>query len=681
MAINTINIGAVANDGTGDPIRTAFDTVNENFQFVQGGLFAGTESSIISAVSVTGGYLISNSYVLATSYVSAASIVGGTVTSNGNLYVSQNGAYIVGNVNIIGNLTVSGSQAASQSQTSSSSILNLHYSATPFIIDDSRDIGLEWQYYKASEQKAFLGWQNTTRSLVYLDNITESAGNVITAGTFGNVQFGQLLLSNTTVAANTTTGALQVKGGVGIAGNLFALGANVANLSVTGYHVGNLNFAGGDTVFINGSPVQTAATAFNGGTVGLATTFACTSPSTSTTTGAVIITGGLGVDGNVFLSNLTVPNSGNVRANIQGNIFTPAQPFITSLGTLSSLAMSGTITAFNINPNNNITYSLGSSTANRWNKIWTFDMDLSGTLTGGAINSTGGTHTGNIAINTATAAALTSTTAVGELFESGPTTIRIGGGGITQFRNNTKATSTSTGAVILTGGMAISTGANLYIGGSAGNAIVATGQIWTNGVLDTASNTQAISTTTGALQVSGGASLAQGNLYIGGSGGVAIVATGNIIPSSNNSVNNNIGSDTAWWNTFYGVSTQARYADLAEKYVADGEYLPGTVVVFGGDQEITVTETFADVRVAGVVSTNPAYLMNAAVEGVSVALRGRVPVQVLGAVSKGDLLVTSAQAGYAQSVGQSNSYGHAVFAKSLTTDGSNGSKIIEAVII
>ena len=56
MAINTINIGAVANDGTGDPIRTAFDTVNDNFQFVQGGLFAGTESSIISAVSVTGGY-------------------------------------------------------------------------------------------------------------------------------------------------------------------------------------------------------------------------------------------------------------------------------------------------------------------------------------------------------------------------------------------------------------------------------------------------------------------------------------------------------------------------------------------------------------------------------------------------------------------------------------------------
>jgi hypothetical protein len=673
MAINTINVGAVANDGTGDPIRTAFDTVNDNFQFVQGGLFAGTEPAIISAVSVTGGYLYSNSYVYATTYVNAASLVGNTVTSNGNLYVSQSGAYIVGNVTIVGNLNVSGSQAASQSQTSSGSILNIHYSATPLAVDDSRDIGLEWQYYKAGEQKAFLGWQNTTRSLVYLDKITESAGNVITAGTFGNVQFGQLLLSNTTVATNTTTGALQVKGGVGVAGNLFALGANVANLSVTGYHVGNMNFAGGDTIFINGSPVQTAATAFNGGTVGLATTFACTSPSTSTTTGAVIITGGLGIAGNVFLSNLTVPNSGNVRANIQGNIFTPAQPFITSLGTLSSLSMAGTITAFNINPNTNTTYSLGSGTSNRWNKIWTFDMDLSGTLTGGTINSTGGTHTGNIAINTATAAALTTTTTTATVFNENATIVRIGAGGTTEFDSNTQSTSTTTGAVIVSGGVGIATG-RLNIGGASGRSITTTtGNVVFDG------NTPSTSTTTGQLVVRGGVSISTGNLWIAGSAGRAITHAGDIVPSAN--VTFNLGSLTNWYDTFYGLATQAQYADLAEKYLADVEYLPGTVVVFGGDQEITTSQTFADVRVAGVISSSPAYLMNAAAEGLPVALRGRVPVQVLGAVSKGDLLVTSTQAGFAQSVGQNNSYGAAVFAKSLVTDGSNGSKIIEAVII
>jgi hypothetical protein len=661
MAINTIDIGATANDGTGDPIRDAFTTVNNNFQFVQGGLFAGTEPSIISAVSVTGGYLISNSYVLASSYVNAASLVAGTVTSNGNLFVSQNGAYIVGNVNIVGNLTVTGSQQSTQSSSATSPIILIHANAAPYTVNDGKDIGLEWQYYKTADRYAFLGWQNSSESLVYLDNITDTA-NVITAGTFGNVQFGQLLLSNTTPATSNVTGALQVRGGVGISGNLFATRANVSNLSVTGYHVGNMNFAGDDTIYINGSPVVTSATSFNGGTVGLATTFACTTPSTSTTTGALIVTGGLGVAGNVNLANLAIVNGGNVRANIQGNMFTAAQPYITSLGTLNSLAMAGTITAFNINPNTNTTYSLGSGTSNRWSKIWTFDLDLSGTLTGGAINSTGGTHTGNIAINTATAAALTTTTAVSELFNTNATTVRIGAGGTTEFNSNTQSTSTTTGAVIIQGGLGIATG-QMRIGGASGRSITTTGG---NVVFD--GGQQSTSSTTGQLVVVGG---------IGVNGNITLA--GNIMPQAN--LTYNLGSTVTWWNAFYGRSVQAQYADLAENYAADAEYQPGTVVVFGGEQEITTTNTFSDVRVAGVISSNPAYLMNAASTGLPVALRGRVPVQVLGAVSKGDLLVTSAQAGFAQSVGQNSSYGQAVFAKSLVTDGSNGSKIIEAVII
>jgi len=674
MAINTINVGSVANDGTGNPIRTAFQTVNDNFQFIQGGLFAGTESSIISAVSVTGGYLYSNSYVYASTYVNANSIVSGTVTSNGNLYVSQDGAYIIGNVNIVGNLTVTGSQQSSQSSSATAPIILIHANAAPYTLNDGKDIGLEWQYYDGTDKYGFFGRQNTSGSLVYLDNVTDTA-NVITAGTFGNVQFGQLLLSNTTSSTSNVTGALQVKGGVGILGNLHATQANVGNLSVIGYHVGNMNFAGGDTIYINGSPVVTSATSFNGGTVGLATTFACTSPSTSTTTGAVIITGGLGVSGNVFLPNLTINHGGNVRANIQGNIFTPAQPLITSVGTLTSLAMSGTITAFNINPNTNTTYSLGSGTSNRWSKIWTFDLDLSGTLTGGAVNSTGGTHTGNLAINTSGAAALTTTTAVAELFNTNATTVRIGAGGTTEFDSNTQSTSTTTGAVIIQGGLGVATG-QVWIGGASGRSITTT-----TGNVVFGGNTPSTSTTTGQLIISGGVALPTGNLYIAGSGGQAIVVTGNIVPSANLVATNNIGSDTAWWNAFYGKSVQAQYADLAENYTADSDYTPGTVVVFGGSEEITTTNTFADVRVAGVISSNPAYLMNAAAAGLPVALRGRVPVQVLGSVSKGDLLVTSAQAGFAQSVGQNNSFGAAVFAKSLTTDGSNGSKIIEAVIV
>ncbi len=672
MAINNINIGAVANDGTGDPIRTAFDTVNDNFQFIQGGLFAGTEPSIISAVSVTGGYFVSNSYVLATTYVNADSIVANTVTSNGNLYVSQDGAYIIGNVNIIGNLSVTGSQQSSQSSSATAPIILIHANAAPYTINDGKDIGLEWQYFKTSDKYAFFGWQNSSESLVYLDNTTDTA-NVITAGTFGNVQFGQLLLSNTTSATSNVTGALQVRGGVGIAGNLFATRANVSNLSVTGYHIGNMYFAGGDTIFINGSPVQTAATAFNGGTVGLATTFACTSPSTSTTTGAVIISGGLGVAGNVFLSNLTINNGGNVRANVQGNIFTSSQPYITGLGTLTGLTVAGQVNSNDISPNANNTYSLGTGSSDRWVKIWAFDIDMSGSLTGGAVNSTGGTHTGNLAINTSGAAALTTSTAVATLFNENATTVRIGAAGTTEFDSNVQSTSTTTGAVIVQGGVGIATG-QLNIGGAAGRSITTT-----TGNVVFAGNSQSTSITSGQLVVRGGVAIPTGNLWIAGSGGTAITHTGSIIPSAN--VSFNLGSTTAWYNTFYGLATQAQYADLAENYISDSEYTPGTVVVFGGTEEITVTNTFADVRVAGVISTNPAYLMNAAAGGQSVALRGRVPVQVLGAVSKGDLLVTSTQPGYAQSIGQNNSYGAAVFAKSLVTDGRNGSKIIEAVII
>lgn len=91
------------------------------------------------------------------------------------------------------------------------------------------------------------------------------------------------------------------------------------------------------------------------------------------------------------------------------------------------------------------------------------------------------------------------------------------------------------------------------------------------------------------------------------------------------------------------TATQAQYADLAELYESDAEYEPGTVVVFGGDKEVTQSNTAMDHRIAGVVSTDPAYLMNSTQTGttVAVALRGRVPVNVVGPVKKGDLIVSS----------------------------------------
>ena len=85
-------------------------------------------------------------------------------------------------------------------------------------------------------------------------------------------------------------------------------------------------------------------------------------------------------------------------------------------------------------------------------------------------------------------------------------------------------------------------------------------------------------------------------------------------------------------------------------YCADDIYEPGTVVVFGGNQEVTVTDISHDPAVAGIVSTNPSYLMNAALEcatSVEIALVGRVPCKVVGTIAKGDRLVTAAIHGVA----------------------------------
>jgi hypothetical protein len=94
--------------------------------------------------------------------------------------------------------------------------------------------------------------------------------------------------------------------------------------------------------------------------------------------------------------------------------------------------------------------------------------------------------------------------------------------------------------------------------------------------------------------------------------------------------------------TFHGNATSANYADLAEKYLPDAEYTPGTVLIFGGDKEVTLSTLANDRKVAGVISTNPGHMMNSGLEGgVYIALTGRVPCRVIGTIKKGDLMVTS----------------------------------------
>ena len=138
--------------------------------------------------------------------------------------------------------------------------------------------------------------------------------------------------------------------------------------------------------------------------------------------------------------------------------------------------------------------------------------------------------------------------------------------------------------------------------------------------------------------VTGSASL---NLLLSGGSLSGTLTTQTIIPDTDETYD--VGSTTRGYNTVHAKATSAQYADLAEIYETDSEYEVGTVVIFGGEKEITVSSMGADPRVAGVISGNPAYLMNSKATGQAVALQGKVPCKVMGQISKGDMLVTHSQ--------------------------------------
>jgi hypothetical protein len=109
------------------------------------------------------------------------------------------------------------------------------------------------------------------------------------------------------------------------------------------------------------------------------------------------------------------------------------------------------------------------------------------------------------------------------------------------------------------------------------------------------------------------------------------------------------GTITGRWSLTANSRFEATYADLAEYYEGDTEYAVGTVIVFGGDKEVTISTEHRTTRIAGVVSDQSAYTMNSECLGIKtlVALQGKVPVNVIGKVEKGDMLVASSISGYA----------------------------------
>lgn len=489
----------------------------------------------------------------------------------------------------------------------------------------------------------------TLSSLSVTGNIT--GGNLRTGGLVsvtGNVTGGNILSSGIVSTSGTVTAASTV-GGV-ITGTSVSVSGTVTASSLVG------------TIATASQPSITAI-----GTLSTLSVSGNVQGGNLRTTGAVSATGNINASGNISGGNLTMATAiaagGNISANnytgvgmsLTGNITTPGNisgGFI--LGNGSQLTGVSNYTDSNVAT---FLANLGS------NSISTTGTITSGAFTGTAIIANTVSAAGNVAgtnlfgnLQTASQPAIT---AVGTL-----TTLSVTGN-----INNS--------ANILTGAMSASgnvTGGNLVTGG----LITASGNITGSslfGTIATASQTGITALgTLASLSVSG--NITGGNISVG----TGTLTVGSIINANANGVGN-IGSTGSYFNTVFARATSAQYADLAENYEPDADYPAGTVVIFGGSQEITVTTEHADERVAGVISTNPAHLMNAGSPGLAVALRGRVPVRVIGPVVKGDSLVTSAQAGFAVSVGRNRDYAQAVFAKAIETDIEPGEKTITAVIL
>ena len=593
---------------------------------------------------------------------SGALQVTGGVGIGANLYVS--GVSILrGNVTIGGNLTVSGQSVSigTSDLAIQDPIINLHTFANlaPLTSNDGSDIGLKFHYYDNADRAAFLGRAADTGYLEWYAQGTD-AGNVFSGTYYGTVKGGAGIFSNTTTSTSTTTGALQVGGGVGIAGNVvsggigyFGSASSVALTNPLLVATGNQNSfvqvqlqntnaggsASGDVVitadtgtdsanfidiginssgyndgaftvqkaldgyaYVNGGNLTIGTQSANknivfhtGGTLAaqaramisdIAFTVNATTTSTSTTTGALIVGGGAGIAGAVYAGSIQNTPIGSTTASTGA---------FTTLTTSGNTAINNTLYAQGVYDNSNRVVSTSSGTGNL-------------SISAGAI-TLASTGPGAASVGSSTAIPVITTDAYGRVASTSTAAVVAPAGTLSGSTLNSGVTASSLTSVGTLTGLTVS------------GAVVPNGNVTVN---------------------LGGTSAYWNNTYAatGNYNQINIGAQG-IIPTSN--VVANLGDATHWFNTFYGKATQAQYADLAENYQADAIYEPGTVLMFGGENEVTVAD--ADTTaVAGVVSTNPAHLMNGALQGAKVApiaLQGRVPCKVIGPIAKGDILVSA----------------------------------------
>ena len=722
MAQQIINVGTSPNDGQGDSIRLSFTKTNTNFTELYG------RTTPANMVNGTTSILLSNSgpaniNIAGTSNIAVFTV--GGLAVDGNItgsYILGNGYYLTGiaggggygNVNVATFLSDFGSNTVSTTG---------NVTAGFFYGDGSALTGLP-ALYGNSNVAAYLptytgnisGGNISTTGNITAQGVVSATGNIVTTGYFvgtfmGNVT-GNFVVpgSNTQVIFNTSGNAdavggltynkdsnvLTVLGVVSAQGNI--IGGNIvtgALVSATGNITSAANVTGAN--LLTGGLISATAniTGGNINTGGLVS-------ATANVRGGNILTGGLiSATANITGGNLLTGGLISATANITGgNILTG--------GTMS---VSGNITGGNVlgGANVNATTHTGSTvsvtgaiTGGSLNTGGA--VSATGSVTGSAISASGNITGGNILFGTG------QISGIGNIYGSEVSvTGNISAAGFLGGASGFSVAGNITGGNILTSGLVSASGnitGNYYIGnGSAltgidatsiqfGNSnvrVVSSGGDVAVGIGGT-SNIAVFSSTgeyvTGLISASGNISAANitgGNLLTSGLisvTGAITVNSGNAATAIVNGAANgvgNIGSASGYFNTVFAQATSAQYADLAECYLADANYEPGTVVIFGGDHEVTISTSSGDPTVAGVVSTRPAYQMNSGLQGehvVSVALTGRVPCKVIGPVTKGAMMI-SADNGYAQA--QQHPEIGTVIGKAIQAfDGEQG--IIEVVV-
>jgi hypothetical protein len=491
---------------------------------------------------------------------------------------------------------------------------------------------------------ATAGGAGNIATVAYVDaQLAALSANSITDGTSNvkvynnaNIAVSVAGTANVVIFKSTganVTGTLDVSGNI-TGGNLVTAGLISATGNVSG---GNLNVTG-NIVDSGALTIITGAS----GNVNLAPNG--TTVLVATTTGANI-TGTFNATGNITGGNLSATTV--VATTLTGTLSTAAQTNITSVGTLTSLGVTGNISGGNITTAGNLAIPTATANTNTTQAATTaFVVGQAGALT---------------PVTIGTAAVGTSLRYAREDHTHGGVGSAVAGTGI--------SVSAATGAVTFTntGVTSAVAGTNISVSGATGAVTIAV-----TGTVPTATTAATVTTA------------AQPNITsVGTLTGLTINNATTAITNGATTGTGNIGASGATFNTIFAKATSAQYADLAEMYQGDQSYMPGTVVEFGGTQEITITTTESSTRIAGVVSTNPSYLMNsglATLNSVPVALTGRVPCQVLGPVRKGDRLVSSVLPGVAQTLDETIYRPGCMIGKSLEDWSESTVKLIEVVV-